>query len=92
MMAKPGIPVKKEVGTPPRGGPTCSVDAANSNSRGPVSSLARSPSKEPTSKAVESTGAGDLAIVASPETPSGSHKTSSGHEELEHGCNLGEIL
>lgn len=92
VMAKLGIPVEREVGTPSRGGHTCSIDAVKSNSRSHVSPLARSASKEPTIKAVESGGASDLSIVASPETPSGSHKTSSGHEELEHVCNMGGFL
>ena len=90
MMAKLGIPVEKEVGTP--GGPTCSIDATRFNSRGPVSPFARSASKEPTSKAVESTGVGDLPIVANLETPSGSLKVFSGHVELAQVCNLGGIL
>jgi hypothetical protein len=72
MMAKLEISVEKKVGTPSRGGPTCSIDAAKSNSRGPVSPLTRSALKEPTSKAVQSTCVGDLPIMASPETPSGS--------------------
>ena len=48
---------------------TCSVHAAKSNYRGHVSPLARSASKKPTSKAVESAGAGDLPIVASRKSP-----------------------
>jgi hypothetical protein len=92
MMAKLGILVEKKVGSPSRGVPTCSVDAAKSNSREHVSPLARSVSKEPTSKAVESTDASDLSIVASPETPSGSQKASSDHEKLEHVCHMGGIL
>ena len=92
VMAKRGIPVEREVGTPPHGGHPWSVDAGKSNSRRSVSLLARSASKEPTSKVVESGGAGDLPIVASPEISSRSQKASSGHEELEHVCNLGGFL
>lgn len=92
MMAKLGIPVEAEVGTPLPGGPTGSVDATKSNSRGPVSPSARSASKEPTDKAVEHPAAGEPPIVASPETPSGSQKASSGHEEFAQVCNLGTHL
>ena len=92
VMAKLGISVEREVGTPSREGHPCSVDAGKSNSRRSVSPLARSASKEPTSKVVEFGGAGDLPIVASPEIPSGSQKACSGHEELEHVCNLGGFL
>lgn len=92
MMAKMGIPVEKEVGSPSRLVPTCSVDVAKSNSRGHVSPLARSASKEPASNAVESIGAGDLPIVARAVTPSGSQAASSGHEELEPVCYLGPVL
>ena len=92
MMAKLGILVEKKVGTPLPGGPTCSVDATKSNSRGHVSPPALSASIEPTNKAVESIGAGDLPILASPETPSRSQKAFSGHEELAQVCNLGTYL
>ena len=70
VMAKLGIPVKREVGTLLRRGHTCSVDTVKSYSRSPIFPLARSASKKPTSKVIESSGAGDLPIVASPETPS----------------------
>ena len=92
VMAKLGIPVEREVGTPSCGGHPCSVDVGKSNSRKSVSLLARSASKEPTSKVVESSGVGDLPIVVSPEIPSRSQKASSGHEELEHVCNLDGFL
>ena len=64
----------------------------NPTFRSHIFHVARLASKEPTNKAVEPGGAGDLSIVASPETPSGSQKVSSGHEELEHVCNLGGFL
>lgn len=91
-MAKLGIPVEKEVGTPSRTLNPCSVDAVKSNSRRSLSPFARSASKEPTSKAVETGGACNLPIVVSPEMPSGSQKVSSGHDELEHVCHLGGLL
>ena len=84
--------MEKEVGSPSRLVPTCNVDVTKSNSCGHVSPLARSTSKEPANKAVESIGAVDLPIVARPETPSGSQKASSGHEELEEVCHLGLVL
>lgn len=73
-MAKLGIPVKKEVGTPSRTLNPCNVDAEKYNSRRSVSPLARSVSKEPTSKAVETGGACNLPIVMSPEIAFGSRK------------------
>ena len=72
VMAKLGIPVERCVGAQSRGGHTCSNDTSKFNYQSHVSPLAWSASKEPTRKAVESDGAGDLPIVASPKTPSGS--------------------
>ena len=92
VMAKLGIPVKSEVGTPSRGVHPCSVDAGKSNYRRIVSPLARSASKKPTSKVVKTGDAGDLPIVVSPEIPSGPPKTSLGHEKLEHVCHLDGFL
>ena len=92
VMAKLGIPVKSEVGTPSRGVHPCNVDAGKSNSRRIVSPFARSASKKPTSKVVKTGDACDLPIVVSPEIPSGPPKTSLGHEELEHVCHLDGFL
>lgn len=92
VMAKLGIPVERKVGTPTHGVHPCSVDAIKSNSRRSVSPLARSASKDPASKIVETGGVGDLSIVVSPEIPSASQKAYLKHKELEHVCHLDGFL
>lgn len=84
VMAKLGITVPVIASAPSVGEKPLSDQKGRSDSRRNVSPPARSQSKEPVSKALDFSNAGEKITSLSPEIPCGSQKASSTHEEVEH--------
>jgi hypothetical protein len=84
VMAKFGITVERMASAPSRGEHPSNDDKGRSNSHRSVSPTARSMSKDPISKLLDFSNAGEKPIVLNTEIPCGYQKASSGHEEQDH--------